>query len=194
MKVKKMSIFGVLLPLICSCNTKTSLQKEIDVVNEECNFRLGMKLEDFPPSWKEKYHPGSESNENFHLQKNNDGIDIYNCGTENGFTTEFYFKDGLEIGFRTRDPGFGFSVFGKTIGYPCYGSAGHWEDSAFYILINRGYSSCSHHREPTEAGDGYVRYAWYEYNFEDRLHIHFSCSPIYTFDGNIIELEVFLEA
>lgn len=52
MKVKKMSIFGVLLPLICSCNTKSSLEKEIDEVNEQCNFRLGMKLEDFPPSWK----------------------------------------------------------------------------------------------------------------------------------------------
>lgn len=111
MKTKDVILLSSLIPFFCSCNTKTSLQKEIDVVNEECNFRLGMKLEDFPPSWKEKYHPGGESNENFHFQKNNDGIDVYNCGTENGFTTEFYFKDGLEIGFRTRDlaPAFPFS-------------------------------------------------------------------------------------
>lgn len=69
MKTKDVILLSSLIPFFCSCNTKTSLQKEIDVVNEECNFRLGMKLEDFPPNWKEKYHPGSESNENFHLQK-----------------------------------------------------------------------------------------------------------------------------
>lgn len=58
-----------------------------------------MKLEDFPPNWKKKYHPGGESNENFYLQKNNDGIDVYACGTKNGFTTEFFLKMDSKLVF-----------------------------------------------------------------------------------------------
>lgn len=195
-----MVLFGALAPLICSCSTKNSLEKEVDAVNDQCNFRLNTKLEDFSPFWMTKYHytvdPFTFSEpEYFEFKETrSDGVDVYTCGTENYFTTEFYFKNGLEVGFRTRDPNFGFSIFGKTIGYPSHGSAGRYEDSVTYLLDKRGYNQCSGHRKADVMGDGNLIYAWHEYNFENKLHIRYSSGPMYSFNGSVFELEVLLEA
>ena len=76
-------------------------------------------LKIFHRFWKTKYHytvdsSASSEPESFEFKETRpDGVDVYTCGTENGFTTEFYFRDGLEVGFWTRDAGFGFSIFGK---------------------------------------------------------------------------------
>lgn len=43
-------------------------------------------------------------------------------------------------------------------------------------------------------GKGNFIYAWNGYRFENKLHIHYSCGPVYSFNGSIFELEVFLEA
>ncbi len=42
-------------------------------------------------------------------------------------------------------------------------------------------------------GNGNFIYARNGYCFENKLHIHYSCGPVYSFNGSIFELEVFLE-
>ena len=53
-------------------------------------------------------------------EKRSDGVDVYTYGVKNGLETEFYYRNDAAVGFKTRDPEFGFSYFGYTIGYPIW--------------------------------------------------------------------------
>lgn len=125
-----------ILPL-CSCDTRSGLDKQIDMVNRQCGFMLNSKLEDFPPSWQGEFRGTLE---HFEFKKTRqDGIDVYTCGTWDYLTTEFYYRDGLEVGFKTRDPQFYFSIFGRTIGSPIYSFEGANYKDLTTVLIERSY-------------------------------------------------------
>lgn len=173
-----------LLPIVCSCDNRTTLQKKIDEVNEQCNFRINYKLEDFGRLWDSKYSGQIETDHFKFKERREDGIDVYTLGTVDYLTTEFYFRLGFLKGFKTRDPDFGFSIYGYTIRYPSY--------NLDEKLLSKGFEfvSSDRHREADVLPNG-VRYVWNEFYFE-KLHINYSYNLLYSIAANITEIEVFL--
>lgn len=187
-------ILALILPL-CSCqyDNRSALEKEIDAVNAQCDFRLNSKLEDFPVSW---YGSVGHSNDKFSFKETrDDGVDVYTCGSYDTLPTEFYYRDGLEVGFKTADPQFGFSIFGRYIGTPIYHFQGYSKKDLYGELMDRGYEwepNIDHDREATAMPNG-DRYSWNLLVFEGKLHINYSRDVIYAFNGSLKEIEVFLD-
>lgn len=199
MNIKNALSIGVICMTLCACNAKNSLSKEIEEANTYCNFILGSKLEDFPHHWKEGAYIGNGENaEAFHFKEmREDGVDVYSCGKMNTFETLFYFRDGLNVGVTTPDPEYGFSIFGKTIGYPAYGTQGNFDDGAFDALDNRGYVEDKRgpdgKAEVVMGNDPYLRFVWRRFTYADKLHVGFAYDPMYSYDGNIAIISVFLD-
>ncbi len=191
MKVKKiLSICLLALPL-CSCSTKSDIENEIDVLNSECGFILNTKIEDFPECWKGcVYH----TRERFHFKETrDDGVDVYTCGTYDYLTTEFYYRDGLQVGFRTRDPQFGFSIFGRMLGSPYYAFEGCNYKFLPAIMWDKNFE---HNFDEDRRGDvlpnGHV-YSWDLYVYKEKIHLNFSREPEYSFNDSLREFEVFVD-
>ncbi len=200
MKTKKILTMLLFVLPLCSCDTRSDLEKEIDEVNKQCGFRLNTKLEDFPPTWKKEIlhkwadEDGYKAAEHFQFKETrDDGIDVYTCGTYDYLTTEFYYRDGLLAGLKTRDPQFGFSVFGRFLGTPFWPFTGGTDfESPLSILYNRGYKAEYEEREGDRLPNGLV-YTWVAFTYKDKLHIAISREPNYSFNESIKEFEVFLD-
>ncbi len=191
MKAKGLLTTCLLVLSLGSCNTKSELEKEIEAVNKECGFRLNSKIEDFPASW---HGTVRRTNEKFQFKETrDDGVDVYTCGTYDYLTTEFYFRDGLEVGLKTRDPQFGFSIFGRYLGAPIWSIKDSNYKDLISIFSERSYDyEPDGHRDPDVLPNGYI-YSWVTNVYKNKLHINYSWEPIYTFDGSLTEIEVFLD-
>ena len=194
MKFKNISLLvAALVPFLFSCNDKSELNKKIDEVNEQCGFMLNSDLKDFPTLWKRRCKTDG-TYDNFGFKEKRDGIDVYECGSYNGLTTEFYFHAKKQVGFKTRDPEFGFSIYGRTIGYPSYGYMNNFDDSAFHVLQEKGFDWKEdwNNKTPIVLPNG-TTYVWDLFSFENKLHINYTRDVKYTFGASIVELEVFLD-
>lgn len=170
---------------LCSCQSK--LEKEVDAVNEGCNMMLGSSIDDFPDRW----------NKNFKFKETtSDGLNIYTCGTHNGSWTYFIYKNGIQVGLRTSDPQFGFSIFGKTIGYPGWGTQNKRSDCLMDILIDRGYGivAGSDVYHSLLVGLDNIRYSWTRFSYEEKLYVSYAwdVDNQYTCSGSIGAIEFFL--
>lgn len=189
MEIRKILFVLLLVSPLCSCDTRSKLEKEIEVLNKECNFRLNTKLEDFPVSWKGRLNLSSER---FGFKETReDGVDVYTCGTCDYLTTEFYYRNGLQVGFRTRDPQFGFSIFDRTIGSPTYPFDGYKYELLDKTLRDRGYE-WNGHREGYLLPD-HRTLAWSLWLYEGKLHLNFTREWDFTANVCMKGIEVFLD-
>ena len=196
MKTKIILIASSLLSiLLCSCHIKSALEKKIDELNEQCNFRLNTKFEDFPSIWKTKNWPDRYPEYFEYQSETEDGLFTYRCGTVDYFTTEFYFRDKKQVGFKTRDPEFGFSIYGYKIGSPAYGNQTTPDNDIEKTLYSNGFviEDSQNEREKDVLPNG-KKYTWKLSSFENKLHINYSVDLKNSYCYSLAEIEVFLDA
>lgn len=163
--MKRTRIFlcvGVIISSLTSCNNeKTSESVFNDVISNSCT-PIGIKYENFP--WKEALKFKEEKE---------DGTQVYFA--DDGFTywdpegTLFYFRDGVNVGFHTSNPEFGFTILGYSIGAPYFGNS-IVKNCLYKSLQNHGYknrigSDTSHH-PGIRAEDNSYSYVWYCASYE----------------------------
>lgn len=186
---------------LTSCEKKNELQERIDEINEGLYFILGSKPKEIYEKLGVYGGTGTITCDDAtqagfkYKEKRSDGVDVYTFGVKNGLETEFYYRNDAAVGFKTRDSEFGFSYFGYMIGCPIWSHRGEYSclSDAFH---QKGFETdvVSEKREE-EIWNGMIRrYAWYSATFENKLHVDFSWDEIYTLNGNIRTMEVFIDA
>ena len=126
MKKTYLLIAASVLFSLPSCSKKDVFQERIDDVNKGLFSILGSKPKDiyrclglYGGTKTVSSDDGKEMGFEY-KEKRSDGVDVYTYGVKNGLETEFYYRNDAAVGFKTRDPEFGFSYFGYTIGYPIW--------------------------------------------------------------------------
>ncbi len=199
MKKAKILCCLFLIPLLVSCNKQNTLEEEINELTEKGNLLIGMSLNDCMKIIGDDYYNtfGSfYSIGKFEYSERRGNVDVYTCGVMNGGPTEFYFRNNVNIGFMTRDPEFGFTLFGKPIGYPIFGAHGKWDDSLFTIFENRGYEDDPDTKEKKAKDSGIddqFYYSWKCWKYKEKLHVAVASNVIYTLDGNMAVMEVLVD-
>lgn len=204
MKKKYILTIFCLIPLLSSCNKQNTIQEEMKTLEDNGCFFLNKTLDYIKEkigSWKfyDIYQDEPKKIGVFEYSKTIANTDVYTCGIFNEQETRFYFRDNVNVGFSTRDPQFGFSLFGKTIGGPTYGMNGEWWDNSIVATFNsRGYWVDSENpdsqsqlsiidiNEPLNCAYRYLTY-------QDKLHVHFGRECINSFCNSMLAMEVYLE-
>ncbi len=206
MKRKILFIAFAIIPLLASCNRQNSIQEEMKALAEIGDLPLTLTKEKCDYLYTYDYSNIYENiYESFHYRYSETayGVDIYTCGVVNGGETRFYFRDGINVGFATRDPQFGFSILGRTIGSPVYGQRDEGYDKDLYTeLMNRGFEEDFEMQNtlPSETPAwSIVRKNKPQYTtvrcmtYQEKLHINYCYDPIYSFRASMVGMEVFLE-
>lgn len=155
---------------------------------EDCRKILG---DDYYNTFGSFYEIGK-----FEYSEKRDDVDVYACGVMNGGPTEFYFRNGINVGFVTREPEFGFTLYGNPIGYPVFDAHGKWSNSLFNVLRERGYDDDDDAEKGRSKDSGInenFRYSWRRFKYKEKLHVAFASNVIYTCDGNLAVMEVFVD-
>ncbi len=206
MRLRSKSAFVLLClaSLLSSCNKQNTIQEEMKALEENGCFFLNKTLEYVKGkigSWKFYDIYGDEPKKigMFEYSKKIGTTDVYTCGTFNGQETRFYFRDNVNVGFSTRDPQFGFSLFGKTIGGPTYGMDGEWWDNSIVGKFDsRGYEfDAVRHEEPSELSildiNEPLNCAYRYMTYKEKLHVNFGRECINSFCNSMLAMEVYLD-
>ena len=202
MKKTYLLIAASVLFSLPSCSKQDVFQERIDDVNKGLFSILGSKPKDIYRCLGLQYggsktissDDGKQTDFEY-KEKRSDGVDVYTYGVKNGLETEFYYRNDAAVGFKTRDPEFGFSYFGYTIGYPIWSHFGEYT-SLPSALYQRGYDTdvVSEKREE-DTWNGHPKYyAWYSATFQNKLHLEFSWDEMYTLNGSMRTMSVFIDA
>ena len=121
---------GIIIPsltFLCSCERKNTLVEEEDAFLSQSISPIGIKYDNF-------YY----KNKMTFKERRTNGIDVYSLkdshSIDDGVGTLFYFKDGINVGYRTSNPEYGFTIFGNQIG------SSFWESFNKTITKRHGWS------------------------------------------------------
>ena len=209
-KRKYIFTFLCIIPLFTtSCNRQNTIQEEIAVLEKNGCLLLNKTYE-----YIHKHAYGAECRGRFYdiyakelkftgefkYSKAIGKTEVYTAGAFNGQETVLYFRDGINVGFSTRDPQFGLSLFGCTIGSPSQGYiTKFWEDSVVAKFHERGWLY-DYQRLEKEYSELSVldinppintthRYMYYQ----NKLHVNYGMKTIESLGWSMISLEVYLD-
>ncbi len=192
-----------------SCNKQNTIQEELAVLEKNGCLLLNKTYE-----YIHKHAYGAEGRGRFYdiyakelkftgefkYSKTVGKTEVYTAGAFNGQETMLYFRDGINVGFSTRDPQFGLSLFGCTLGSPTRDYMNDsWDNSLIAKFNARGWI-CTYERleeehselsifdinEPIELVHRYMTY-------QDKLHVNFGFENQYSLSWNMMSLEVYLD-
>ncbi len=192
-----------------SCNKQNIIQEELAVLEKNGCLLLNKTYE-----YIHKHAYGAEGRGRFYdiyakelkftgefkYSKTVGKTEVYTAGAFNGQETMLYFRDGINVGFSTRDPQFGLSLFGCTIGSPSHGYiTKFWDDSVVAKFHERGWVY-DYQRLEKEYSELSVldinppintphRYMYYQ----NKLHVNYGMKTIESLGWSMISLEVYLD-
>ena len=203
---------NMLLAFLCtiplfmtSCNKQNTIQEEIAVLENNGCFFLNKTFQEIydklgSRKFYDIYSEELEYTGKFEYSKTIGKTEVYTAGAFNGQETMLYFRDGINVGFSTRDPQFGLSLFGCTLGSPTRDYMNDsWDNSLIAKFNARGWN-CTYERleedrselsifdinEPIELVHRYMTY-------QDKLHVNFGFENQYSLSWNMMSLEVYLD-
>lgn len=196
MNNKRMLLISICALSLFSCDSRSTIQKETDELNNYLRSFLGSKPDEFFQTLKISSRVFSDdwSKATFQFKETrDDGVDVYTCGSKNGLETQFYYRNDMAVGLRTRDPQFGLTIYGYYPGYPVYSPYENY-DSLFDALENHGFKiETGLIEHEIDQNENYIRYPWCSAVFEEKLHISFSWNELYSVGGSLHTMEVILD-
>ncbi len=205
-KNKSVLAFLCAIPLLAtSCNKQNTIQEEMTVLENNGCFLLNKTFQEIYDKigfhdFYDIYSGEPKFTGKFQYSKTIGKTDVYTAGTFNGQETKLYFRDGINVGFSTRDPQFGLSLFGRTIGSPTHGYINNWWDNSVvakfhdrgwvydYDRLEEEYSELSvFDINPPEYT--VPRYMYYQ----EKLHVNYGMKPLESLCWNMVSLEVYLD-
>ncbi len=209
-KNKNVLTFLCLFPLfLTSCNKQNTIQEEMETLENNGCFLLNKTYErifkgfygtECKGEFFDIYSKELKNTGEFEYLKTISKTDVYTAGIFNGQQTRFYFRDGINVGFSTRDPQFGQSLFGCTIGSPTrdYLNDG-WNNSLIAKFNERGWT-CTYERDEEERSelsvfdlDEPISLVHRYMKYKDKLHVNFGFENKYSLNWNMMSLEIYLD-
>ena len=211
-EIKTMKKNNILLAFLCtiplfttSCNKQNTIQEEIAVLENNGCFFLNKTFQEIYDKlgcrkFYDIYSEELKYTGKFEYSKTVGKTEVYTAGAFNGQETMLYFRDGINVGFSTRDPQFGLSLFGCTIGSPSHGYiTKFWDDSVVAKFHERGWVY-DYQRLEKEYSELSVldinppintphRYMYYQ----NKLHVNYGMRTIESLGWSMISLEVYLD-
>lgn len=209
-KRKYIFTFLCLSPLLLtSCNKQNTIDDEIETLANNGCFFLSKTYErifdkfygtNCRGRFYDIYAKELKFTGKFEYSKTIGKTEVYTAGAFNGQETVFYFRDDINVGFSTRDPQLGLSLFGCTLGSPTRDYMNdNWDNSLIAKFNARGWN-CTYERleeerselstfdinEPIELVHRYMTY-------QDKLHVNFGFENQYSLSWNMMSLEVYLD-
>lgn len=200
MKKKTILMFSLCFLSLVSCNAKNEMQKAIDELNSSgLQGFLGSKLENFKDTLHIRYNflsdDGSEAIFQF-KETRDDGVDVYSFGTKYYLETQFYYRNDIAVGFKTRDPGFGLTIYGYGIDYPAWRNLKQEDGDAelFTTLIQKGFEKeIGKDIWEDDPVNEKCAYSWCLFTFQNKLHVNYSWNSTYSAGYSMRTMEVFLD-